>query len=1257
MDDDIDEVDGSIIVEIIPGHGDIATKNYRISNDPAKVSHTIMVADNDTPQVSISENNGTVSEGDGFITFMLTATPRPYQEIFITVDIMDRSGNGIFGSPLKTIPMTVSGTAIGLINLNDNNIDEMDNTITIQVKSGAGDNPRYEPVGDSVEDSGPEHTIEITVADNDVPQISITGSRAVSDNAVATFTLSADILPRENISIIIGISQSPYTDNQLLYDGADPMGNQPRTIEMMTTDTGSKEFTIVLFNMGSGGTITVTVDTSTDGKYTPAPVNSGGSFTTLIIDEDSPPDGPFVELLPVTSTTITEGTQLEFTIQAIIPAGGTVLANRLEVNLGISQVGNYLDGVQPNAVTISTRGFASISIITDDDEINEPDGSYTVEILRGSGNPSNKNYQLSNEPAKVSQTIMVQDNDIPQISISRIAEVVSERDQTISYIITATPAPNQDITIEVNITETGAIISGIPNTMITMSTTGIASGEIMLTDDEEDEYDSRITVQVLSGTGYQPVSESTPNAEPSNTITILVKDDEELDLKIAIHEESRGPIIAGNTAVFELTSTENLPAGGLNIDIQVSQEGSFIPWRLPRSVHMVSSPHTFSIETVKRAGQDEEGAISVVVLPGLNSYGVDERNPSAGFRITNANPITTPDDEARISVASLVVDQLIDLINPPTESASPAQTDPSLISSHPTVSISTPLKIIDEGMPIELIITTKNGDYTSNLTIAFQISQGTHLIVGSANQNVAMRGHDTVSISIPTVDDDRASDDGIVSIGILEHESYLISADQNMVEVIVSDAVDRHRRLTEITAHAQAFLPDLTGRMGANNLGIVSNRITQGFRADSNLKLELGGQNSIAGMLTTGGERLNESLTTMKSFLGDSSFAVSLISEDEFAIPTTLWGLGDYQDFSSPRSNQTFDWSGDLFTGHIGIDALIREGLLAGISASVSESEVEFGNSATNEILFNVRTTSLNPYFGWTSPNRNSELHATIGLGQGEIDIKQETYANAILDSESYSIGLTGNQVLFTSNSTVNGTTSLSIKGDSWFAHQSIAGSDGILADIHTNAHHLRIRSEGTHQFDFSTGSTLRPLVSIGIRNDVKDHQSVLGIEFTSGADYHNPIGLTVSGTGSMLVGQANQAQKVTISSSLNYDHSGDERGIIVEVTPSWGYVDTNIQNTLWRNNNLDSNFENNQYTNGTSLSGELGYGLDILDNKSVLTPFSGIEISDNNANQYLIGTRLGLGSNTNFELTGIQEQSITGSNSTKVRLEGRLNW
>ena len=182
-------------------------------------------------------------------------------------------------------------------------------------------------------------------------------------------------------------------------------------------------------------------------------------------------------------------------------------------------------------------------------------------------------------------------------------------------------------------------------------------------------------------------------------------------------------------------------------------------------------------------------------------------------------------------------------------------------------------------------------------------------------------------------------------------------------------------------------------------------------------------------------------------------------------------------------------------------------------------------------------------------------------------------------------------------------------------------------------------------------------MISIGIRNDVKDQQSVLGLEVISGANYNNPVGVTIAGTGSMLVGQANQVQRVTISSSLNYDRGSDNLGFIVDVSPKWGYVDANIQDTLWSNNILDTNFETGQYSNGVSLISEFGYGLNILSGDSVLTPFSGIEISENQSYEYLIGTRLGLGSNANFELSGIQRNNTSGTNSTAVRLNGSLNW
>ena len=346
-----------------------------------------------------------------------------------------------------------------------------------------------------------------------------------------------------------------------------------------------------------------------------------------------------------------------------------------------------------------------------------------------------------------------------------------------------------------------------------------------------------------------------------------------------------------------------------------------------------------------------------------------------------------------------------------------------------------------------------------------------------------------------------------------------------------------------------------------------------------------------------------------------------------------------------------------MFTGHIGIDALIQDGLLAGISASVAESEVEFESSLANEIQFNSRTTSLNPYIGWTSNDQNSELQATFGMGRGALEIIQESYDNEILDSESYSVGLTGNQVLFTTDQIFAGTTKVNIKGDSWFAYQHIAGRDGILADFYTNTHHLRIRTEGTHQFNFTNGTTLSPTISIGMRNDVKDHQTVLGLEVISGANFTNPIGLTIAGNGSMLIGAANQVQKIELESSLTYDHGRDQRGFIAEVAPSWGQVDASIQNTLWNSNSLDSDFEQGQYSKGTSLTSEFGYGFDILQGDSTLTPISGFEISSNQDYEYLLGTRLNLGSNAHFDLTGTRNYTIDRYDSTKVSLEGTINW
>ena len=131
--------------------------------------------------------------------------------------------------------------------------------------------------------------------------------------------------------------------------------------------------------------------------------------------------------------------------------------------------------------------------------------------------------------------------------------------------------------------------------------------------------------------------------------------------------------------------------------------------------------------------------------------------------------------------------------------------------------------------------------------------------------------------------------------------------------------------------------------------------------------------------------------------------------------------------------------------------------------------------------------------------------------------------------SRSYSFALSGRKELYASESILNGVTKLNIIGDSWFAHNYIGWSRWtVFADLQTDAHYLRLRTEGTHQFSFVRGSSLTPLISVGIRDDRKDQLTNFGMELTSGFDFTDPIGLNLSQeTGSMLyAGESSRYRK-----------------------------------------------------------------------------------------------------------------------------------
>ena len=271
--DDMDEADGVITLTLQGGSAYV--------NAGAAV--TVNVTDDDVPLVSISENNGMVSESTPSITYTLSATPTPHRDITINLMIMD-PGDFIAGNPVEEIVMTTAdnGTKPVPVMLQDDRIDELDNTITIEVDAGTG----YEPVADPSQTADPKNTITINVSDDDVPKISIIGDASVSEDDNAIFRITADINPRVDLTINVNVSQTPNESDQLLYSDADQMGNHSTTVSMATTDNQETQLSLTLNDMG-GGFITVTITTHDDGNYELNTTNDAHIHTIQVIDPDS----------------------------------------------------------------------------------------------------------------------------------------------------------------------------------------------------------------------------------------------------------------------------------------------------------------------------------------------------------------------------------------------------------------------------------------------------------------------------------------------------------------------------------------------------------------------------------------------------------------------------------------------------------------------------------------------------------------------------------------------------------------------------------------------------------------------------------------------------------------------------------------------------------------------------------------------------------------------------------------------------------
>ena len=359
----------------------------------------------------------------------------------------------------------------------------------------------------------------------------------------------------------------------------------------------------------ANGSIKATVNTGNG--YSPSDTN--GSATVNVNDDDEPPP-PVVSISG--GSAITEGGTATFSLSATPKPPASIT-----VNVNVDQTGDFAASGQTGTrqVTIGTGGTGSLTVSTQDDDIDEANGSIKATINTGDGYlPSDTNG---------SATVNVNDNDEPPPPVVSIAggSAITEGG-TATFSLSATPKPVASITVSVNVDQTGDFAaSGQTGTrQVTIGTGGTGSLTVSTVNDDIDEAGGSITATVNTGNGYSPSGNN-------GSATVDVNDNDDPPPQTPVVSIAGGSTITeGGVAVFTLSATPR-PATSITVNVNVGQTGNFAGdgQTGTRQVTIgAGGTGSLTVSTVNDDIDEAGGSITATVNTG-NGYSPSGNNGSA----------------------------------------------------------------------------------------------------------------------------------------------------------------------------------------------------------------------------------------------------------------------------------------------------------------------------------------------------------------------------------------------------------------------------------------------------------------------------------------------------------------------------------------------------------------------------------------------------------------------------------------------------
>ncbi len=537
------------------------------AGSPVEAEPTSVIVER-VPEVSISAAGGTITEGEDAV-YTVTVNPAPDAPLDVRVGV---AGPGSVVAAQHLGERTVNVPTGGSVSFTIPTVDD----------TGWGSNGMLGATvqfGEGYRLNRFRSYASVYIANNDLPPPPPVQLKRVSDT-----TATVAWKPQGDGASYLVVWHESFT-------------GVPVLTEVTTTAT---EHQLTGLNPQSHYVVSVLHGTTQLDKITVRTLAAGATPKTFTVDFETPAPNTSVPVISVTADgNVTEGGDATFTVSA-----NPAPAADLDVSVTVSQSDDSGISLEHRTVTIPTAGYATLTVATTNDEVDEPDGSVTVTVDAS----ANLDYRVSSSQGTA--VVVVSDDDggytVNQGTIARVKELASQTQHGAAHV-------NRWNRVLLAFGEHDG--------------TGVTGGPMTAAEaqDMADNHSSPVwDLVVVELTALEAAAAQTP-PPPTPEVSIT----------------AGSGVTEGGDATFTVTASP-APTANLDVSVTVSQSGDYGATTGQRTVTIPTSGSvTLTVATTDDTTDETDGSVTATVNAG-SGYTVSSSQGAATVAVSDNDDASTP---------------------------------------------------------------------------------------------------------------------------------------------------------------------------------------------------------------------------------------------------------------------------------------------------------------------------------------------------------------------------------------------------------------------------------------------------------------------------------------------------------------------------------------------------------------------------------------------------------------------------------------